>query len=88
MRTLEGGCSVPIGVETEWIGDGGSHQLKMRAIVVSLDGKEGVESEIESEVLNREQADEFGRTMAKRLVDSGAAKILEKIALNREIVDA
>lgn len=38
MRALEGGCSVPIGVETEWVGqDNSVNLLRMRAIVVSLD---------------------------------------------------
>lgn len=88
MRTLEGGCSVPIGVETEWVGGEGSEQLRMRAVVVSLDGKEGVESVREEKVASKDEADEFGMMMAKQLVDSGAAEILKKITLNRELVDA
>lgn len=87
MRTLEGGCSVPIGVETGWK-EGHGHVLIMRAIVVSLDGKEAVEAEMELEVDTDEQADEYGRTMAKRLVDKGAGEILRKITLNRAIVNA
>jgi len=39
MQTLEGGCSVPTGVETEWIQP---DQLRMTAIVVSLDGSRSV----------------------------------------------
>lgn len=89
MRTLEGGCSVPIGVETEWIGGSGRESsLKMRAVVVSLDGKDCVECETEGKVENEDDADEFGRIMAKELMDRGAGKILEKITLNREIVNA
>src|SRR5579862_3460460 len=42
MRTLEGGCSVPIGVETSWIGED-SQTLRMHAVVASLDGSEAVE---------------------------------------------
>jgi len=83
MRTLEGGCSVPIGVETEWIEDG---KLLMKAIVVSLDGSESVETQRLGEVLVEAQADEFGRTIAQDLVDKGASKILEAINLNRSIV--
>lgn len=88
MRTLEGGCSVPIGVETEWAGEPGRNLLKMRAVVVSLDGKDSVDAEIECKVESEDEADEFGRTMAKQLVDRGAGKILEKITLNRELVNA
>lgn len=83
MRTLEGGCSVPIGVETEWIEKG---KLLMKAIVVSLDGKDSVETERLGEVLCENDADEFGRTIAQHLVDKGASKILQVIHLNRDII--
>lgn len=83
MRTLEGGCSVPIGVETTWIEKG---KLLMKAIVVSLDGTESVEAERLDEVLSAEDADEFGWKLAQDLVEKGAAKILEAINLNRPIL--
>jgi len=83
MRTLEGGCSVPIGVETTWIEKG---KLLMKAIVVSLDGTESVESQRLDEILNVKDADEFGWTLAQDLVKKGASKILEKINLNRPII--
>jgi hydroxymethylbilane synthase len=80
MRTLEGGCSVPIGVETTWIETG---KLLMKAIVVSLDGTESVESERLDEILTVKDADEFGRTLAKDLVEKGASNILQAINQNR-----
>jgi hydroxymethylbilane synthase len=83
MRSLEGGCSVPIGVETTWIENG---KLLMKAIVVSLDGTESVESERLDEILTPEDADQFGRTLAQDLVEKGATKILEAINLNRPII--
>jgi len=83
MRTLEGGCSVPIGVETTWIEKG---KLLMKAIVVSLDGKESVEAERLDEILNAKDADEFGWKLAQDLVEKGASKILEAINLNRPII--
>lgn len=85
MRTLEGGCSVPIGVETEWAGDA-ADGLIMRAIVASLDGTEAAEVELTAKIDTREAADEFGRTVAQALVERGAAAILEKINLNRDII--
>jgi hydroxymethylbilane synthase len=84
MRTLEGGCSVPIGVETEWIERG---KLLMKAIVVSLDGKESVETERLGEVLNEKEADELGLAIAHDLVEKGASKILEAINLNRSVIN-
>jgi hydroxymethylbilane synthase len=83
MRTLEGGCSVPIGVETTWIEKG---KLLMKAIVVSLDGSESVEAERLDEILTEENAEDFGRTLAADLVKKGAATILEAINLNRPII--
>ncbi|GAB7347202.1 hypothetical protein MBLNU459_g3309t1 [Dothideomycetes sp. NU459] len=134
MRTLEGGCSVPIGVETEWLrkksslgstvgtgvgvgakpaaeydkmtgvaltgrtgeehageeqGDGEERtgELVMRAVVVSLDGQQSVETEMQRRVTSREEADEFGWDVARKLVDLGAGKILEDINLNRKIIE-
>lgn len=83
MRTLEGGCSVPIGVETEWVEKG---KLILKAIVVSLDGSEHVYVERLEEVLNEKDADEFGMKVAGDLVEKGAGKILEKINLNRNVI--
>jgi hydroxymethylbilane synthase len=84
MRTLEGGCSVPIGVETEWIRE---DELLMRGIVVSIDGSEAVEAEEIAMVKTREEADAFGREVARMLVERGAEKILRNITLNRTIID-
>ena len=129
MRTLEGGCSVPIGVETEWVssttplaqGSGigirpaaeydvvsglarpsspadtsaktsgpssqtSSDELIMRAIVVSLDGTEAAEVETRKMISSREDADEFGRDVARILVERGADTILQNIRLNRGII--
>jgi hydroxymethylbilane synthase len=83
MRTLEGGCSVPIGVETEWVEKG---KLLMKAIVVSLDGTESVETQRLEEILTEKDADAFGRAVAADLVEKGAAKILEAINLNRNVI--
>lgn len=90
MRTLEGGCSVPIGVETRWVekedersGNGG---MLMRAIVVSLDGQESVVGELTHKIKSREEAEDFGMEMAKYLADRGADKILENINLDRDVL--
>lgn len=162
MRTLEGGCSVPIGVETEWVkrsaymtegsgigvkpaedyhalsgvatsapenstapppsqnnppgplgtqavpdqhtinittsplqpsvspADGENAQLSdeliMNAIVCSLDGTECAEVEARKMITSRQDADQFGRDVARLLVDRGAEKILKEIELNRGII--
>lgn len=81
MRVLEGGCSVPIGVETEWIGEG--EVLRMRSIVVSVDGKRSVEDSIDRTVRTEEEAEALGKEMAARLVEGGAEAILKDINTNR-----
>lgn len=81
MRALEGGCSVPIGVETKWV-DG---KLRMRATVVSLRGDEGVDTETIEAVTTEEEADAFGKRVAKELVDGGAGKILDAITASRQV---
>lgn len=83
MRTLEGGCSVPIGVETEWVGELGDSVLRMRAIVVSLDGAQSVEDTIDAVVVTHEDAEAFGEKLAAGLVEAGADAILKDINTNR-----
>ena len=76
MRTLEGGCSVPIGVETLWKDDG---KLGMNATVVSVTGTEGVDAGAVEDITTAEAADEFGKRIAQDLLDKGAGKILDAI---------
>ena len=84
MRVLEGGCSVPIGVETRWE-DG---KLGLQAVVVSVDGAESVETEASETVTSREGADEFGKRIAMELVRKGADKILDTINAARPIAES
>ena len=125
LRVLEGGCSVPVGVECVWEegalqkGDGTGtdaavehtdrHQnayeqddglpedpeterrpsggiLIMRAMVVSLDGKECVEGTRRHYVSSDAEAEECGWRMAGDLVARGAGEILKAITLNRGMI--
>jgi hydroxymethylbilane synthase len=81
MRALEGGCSVPIGVETKWIDD----KLRMKATVVSLRGDEGVDCEISEAIKTSDEADKFGKKVAQTLVEQGAQRILDDISEKREV---
>ncbi|KAL1879313.1 hypothetical protein Daus18300_001895 [Diaporthe australafricana] len=83
MRTLEGGCSVPIGVETEWVGQPQEFLLRLRAIVVSLDGSQSVEDTIDATVQTNEEATALGEELAARLGKAGADAILKDINANR-----
>jgi hydroxymethylbilane synthase len=99
MRILEGGCSVPIGVWTEFVtppSTGSSSDaelaststsvkmLLLRALVASLDGQDVAEAEAVADVNGDvELAIELGRTVASLLLSKGAGKILEKVLQDR-----
>ncbi|UNI19455.1 Hydroxymethylbilane synthase [Purpureocillium takamizusanense] len=90
MRTLEGGCSVPIGVETSWVDGGGASKklLRLRATVVSADGKQGVDAEVMEAVGSIDAAEELGKRVALDLVSRGADKILDVINAKRPLEKA
>ncbi|KAJ5874332.1 Porphobilinogen deaminase N-terminal [Penicillium soppii] len=84
LRTLEGGCSAPLGVETKWIqSPEGKKLLHMHSVVVSVDGKDCARVELEADVTSAETAEAFGITVAKALVADGAGAILETIQQNK-----
>lgn len=83
MRALEGGCSVPIGVESSWK----AQELILHANVVSVDGKTAVEafasSTLGADPHGYEQAEELGVKIAKELKEKGASVILDAINAER-----
>lgn len=85
LRTLEGGCSAPLGVETEWVhGSHGKKLLRMRAVVVSVDGKDHAEIEQDGAIESINAAEEFGTEVARALSEKGAGAILEVIQQNKK----
>jgi hydroxymethylbilane synthase len=85
LRTLEGGCSVPIGVNTHW--DAASGTISMDAMVMSVDGTAEVRAQASRpQVHSPDQAEAFGLEVARILVDRGAASILQDITLNRKVI--
>jgi len=86
MRTLEGGCSVPIGVEAAWEDEG--RKLRLKATVVSLDGKQAVDVDRVEEAPSPEQAERFGEAIAAKLAGMGAQPILDAINKSRDTTAA
>lgn len=76
LRTIEGGCSAPLGIETEWVD---ATLMKLRAIVVSVDGKEFAEVEMEAGVTSVADAEDLGMAAAAEILRRGADKILAEI---------
>jgi len=85
MRALEGGCSVPIGVETTI--EKGGKTLNLKAVVVTVDGQSAIhdEDEITFEEDDEDAAAEtLGRRVAQNLLDRGAQKLLDAIRFEKE----
>jgi hydroxymethylbilane synthase len=78
LRELEGGCQVPIGVNTVITDD----TLTLTGIVASLDGQTLVRDIVSGEV---SQAEQIGIELAHKLKEQGAQEILNAIfaTLNR-----
>jgi len=72
LRDLEGGCQVPIGVNTEIVGD----NLTLTGIVVSVDGQKLVKDTVTGKANN---AEALGTELAHLLRQQGAQEILAEI---------
>jgi hydroxymethylbilane synthase len=72
LRELEGGCQVPIGVNTFIEGD----QLTLVGMVASLDGKRLIKDTV---IGNTTDAEDLGIQLAHKLKDQGAQEILNEI---------
>lgn len=82
MRTLEGGCSVPIGVESSYNVE--TKRLELRGIVVSVNGELAVEDSQEIYIEKiKEDSMACGRLLAEKMMAKGAKKILDEINLDR-----
>jgi hydroxymethylbilane synthase len=72
LRDLEGGCQVPIGVNTEITSD----NLTLTGVVASVDGKKLVQDTVSGAASN---AEALGTELANRLRQQGAQEILDQI---------
>ena len=73
LRTLEGGCQVPIGVNSRFDDDG---KLVLTGMVASLDGLQLLRDEVSGSV---EDPEAIGNQLAELLRSQGAGEILAKI---------
>lgn len=72
LRELEGGCQVPIGVNSQISGD----TLTLDGIIASLDGQQLVKDRVSGPTANPES---IGRELAHRLKEQGGQAILAQI---------
>ena len=74
LRSLEGGCQIPIGAYAELNED----TVVLEGMVGSLDGKTIIRESITG---TAEQCEELGQTLAGRLAEQGGKTILEQIRM-------
>lgn len=72
LRVLEGGCQIPIGVNSSLEGD----NLTLIGMVASLDGKKLLKDSVTGD---RTQAEKLGADLADKLKQQGAGEILAEI---------
>lgn len=74
LKTVEGGCQVPVGVYAEAEGA----EMTVEAVIASLDGGTHFRDAIRGP---RREAETLGRALADRLLDAGGIEILHGIGL-------
>ncbi len=72
LKTLEGGCQVPIGCYGKIEGD----MLKLKGFVSSIDGEKFIKSELEGRV---EDYEKLGVELAENILEKGGKKILDEV---------
>ena len=72
LRVLEGGCQIPIGVNSSIEGE----KLTLIGMVASLDGKQLIKDTVTGD---RQNAEEIGSQLAEKLKQQGAGEILAAI---------
>ena len=79
LRELDGGCQVPIGALAEPTSHDDPVQVRLRARVLSLDGRQILEDSIEATLDSTEAAEALGMSLAERLVALGAEDLLRTV---------
>ncbi|MEM9982444.1 MAG: hydroxymethylbilane synthase [Bacteroidota bacterium] len=72
LRTLQGGCSIPVFGLATWQGE----EIHLTGGIISLDGKKLIKETLVGEA---KQATQIGKTLATQLLDKGGAQILAEI---------
>jgi hydroxymethylbilane synthase len=83
LRVLEGGCSVPVGANSSMSTRDGVRVLVLTGCVTALDGSVHVQHTLEEKVHSRAEAEVVGQRLAHILMETGAQKILDEVAVDR-----
>lgn len=77
LRSLQGGCSSPIGVSC-FFDPADASKLHLHATVLDTDGSKEVSAEGSQSVASDDQAEQLGVTIADKLREQGASDLLSK----------
>ena len=72
LRTLEGGCTAPIGAKAEML-DG---QVRFLGALCSLNGKDFIETD---EIFDWNETENFGERLAKKILNNGGRELMDEI---------
>ncbi|ODV84149.1 hypothetical protein CANARDRAFT_29315 [[Candida] arabinofermentans NRRL YB-2248] len=81
LRALEGGCSVPVGVHTEY--NSKTKELLLKSHVLNPEGTQCVEGELIRHVNNDDEAIQLGKDVASLLCERGAREILDAVDFDK-----
>lgn len=84
LRALEGGCSVPVGVESILSTVDNTEILTITGCVTSVDGQKHVQHTLKKIVATLEDAEKVGDELATALMEIGAKQILDDINVDRD----
>lgn len=74
LRTVEGGCQVPVGVHATFSGD----ELHIEALIASLDGQTVLRDAVTGA---SGQADALGRQLAERMLAVGGRELMQSVGI-------
>jgi hydroxymethylbilane synthase len=81
MKTLQGGCQIPVGCYTQMMND---NSISITGFVASLDGKTYLREQLTGTM---DRAEELGQQLARILLDQGGDKILKDIRIDLNLND-
>lgn len=72
LKTLEGGCTAPIGAKAELVGK----QIRFVGRLCSLDGKNCIDTD---EIFDWNESENFGEKLALKILENGGKELMDEI---------
>ena len=78
LRDLDGGCQVPVAALAETTPEEDGFRMRLRARVLSLDGRSAIDDKAEGLVRSLDDAEALGQSLAQGLEEAGAEQLLRE----------